>query len=128
MPIVKDTTKTEHTRQERIIVNRKYAQRTPNTGLCVFRKDGSHIQAYTAAETFVQAIREAGARNVMDMNISVDKNNLILKHTHYSAPIQLHLVEPGYYVNVHSNSAAKKRYLERNSDELKLGWKIKIVD
>ena len=131
----KETTKAiEKPKKEKVIsdnepsLKKQYIRVNPSTGLCIYCPDGSIIQESKASATFASAIRKVGAERVRRLNIILDKQNLVLPNDNYPHPIQTNQIERGYYVNVHSNTATKKRLLERISDALHLSWRIEIVE
>ena len=96
-------------------------KRAPNTGLCVYRRDGSILQEKTAALTFAKAIKEAGLLQVRELGLKICKIPLV------STTRQIEM-EPGLLVITHSDNKTKKNRLERISDALHLGWKVEIIE
>ncbi len=108
-------------------IHRKRKTPAPATGIRITRKDGSILQMKTAGDTLVQAIIEAGPMNVYNLGIiccgfPLVANSISPKY----GPTQVEVM-PGIYVMKHSNTMMKKRFLDRISDALGLGWKVDIV-
>lgn len=108
-------------------IHRKRKTPAPATGIRITRKDGSILQMRTAGDTLVQAIIEAGPMNVYNLGIiccgfPLVANSISPKY----GPTQVEVM-PGIYVMKHSNTIMKKRFLDRISDALGLGWKVDIV-
>lgn len=109
-------------------IKRGPGTKSPATGLCVYLRDGSMIQEYSAADTFTEAIKYAGPSKVRDLNIILDHVNLVSTKPKGLYSSQFHFIENGWYVNCHSNTLTKKRFLEKISKDLGLEWKVKIIE
>ena len=99
----------------------------PRTGLCIHRPDGSFIQELNAAATFTAAIKEAGLLKVRQLGIPLNGINIVSTTKDRKYGDAQREVTPGLYVLTHSNTAAKKRILEKINEALKLGWRIEII-
>lgn len=106
----------------------RHITRAPRTGLCIFLPDGDFIQESKASETMVEAIRRAGAKRAMEVNIPHDGKNLVTSvNSGWSPHASVHVVERGVYVDTHSSTATKKTQLEKLFKALDLKWKVKVV-
>ncbi len=103
-------------------------KKMPAKGLCVFLANGEIIQDRDASSTMTKAIQWAGPMNVAQLNIMLDKLNLVSREKNRNPVSQQHYASDGFYVNTHCNTATKKRLLDRISDLLHLGWKVEIID
>lgn len=100
----------------------------PKTGIRVTRRDGSVLQEKTAALTFATAIKEAGLLTVRQLGYKSRKVPLVsttLDEKYGSRQLEM---EPGLFVITHSNTKEKKKWLDKISDALGLGWTVKIID
>ena len=104
--------------------------RAKTTTLKVTRRDGTVLQMGSARDTLVSAILEAGIRRVYDLKIICcqgllvdDKMNPNPKYAgeHYLDP------NTQLYILCHSNTKDKKKYLDKVSAALNLGWKVEVV-
>ncbi len=89
---------------------------------------GDIIQDRDASSTMTKAIQWAGPMNVAQLNIMLDKLNLVSREKNRNPVSQQHYASDGFYVNTHCNTATKKRLLDRISDLLHLGWRVEIID
>lgn len=96
--------------------------------LRIVRADGTSINCKKAADTLCQAIIEIGVEKVYSLKIPVDGMYLVNIGGNPKYPSAQHDVGNGYFVNVHSNTSAKKRMLEKIFSALNLNWKVDIVE
>lgn len=96
--------------------------------LRIIRADGTKIECEKAAAAFCQAIKEVGAEKVYSLKIPMDSMHLVTIGGNPQYPTAQHDVGHGYFVNVHSNTMAKKRQLERIFKAFNLSWKVEIVE
>lgn len=96
--------------------------------LRITRADSSIIECQKAATAFCQAIKEVGVEKVYSLKIPMDSMYLVTIGGNPQYPSAQHAVGDGYFVNVHSNTATKKRQLERIFKEFNLTWKVEIVE
>lgn len=94
----------------------------------VTRPDKSVIRCKNAAATLAQTIKEIGAENVASVNISVDGMNLVNLGGNPLYPSAQYDVGNGFFVNTHSNTEAKARYLRQIFKTLNLDWKVEILE
>lgn len=107
--------------------SRKVDAREPNTGLRVILPSGKVIHEKVASDTMVEAVKLAGPINVRNLNIKWCKIPLVSTTIDKKYGSQQHDVGDGLYLLTHANNDARKRLLERISDELNLGWKVEVV-
>jgi len=103
-------------------------KRAPNTGLCVYRRDGSILQEKSAALTFAKAIKEAGLLRVRELELKICKIPLVSTTRDKKYGDRQIEMEPGLLVITHSDNKTKKNRLERINDALHLGWKVEIIE
>lgn len=96
--------------------------------LRVYREDNSIIDLGIAAYTFCETIKEIGIEKVYGLKIPLDGMYLVNKGANPQYPSAQHDVGNGFFVNVHSNTATKKRQLERIFNTLGINWKVKIIE
>ena len=102
------------------------AKKKPTT-LRVIRANGTAIECVKAADTLCQSIQEIGVEKVYLLNIPMDGMHLVTIGGNPQYPSAQHDVGGGFFVNVHSNTATKKRQLERICQALDIDWKIEIT-
>lgn len=117
----KETSATTH---EMTLTNTK---KKPST-LRIIRADDSIIESETAAATLCKAIQEIGVKEVYDLKIPMDGMHLVTMGGNPQYPTAQHDVGNGYFVNAHSNTATKKRQLEKIITACNLRWKVEIVE
>lgn len=100
------------------------ASKGPKTELVVQFPDGSTIFETKAAETLAKAIEKIGFSRVEALGIRVNKENIVSRQKSLQYQ-DVHI--PPFYIKTHSNTEAKKRYLDRISEDLGLGLTIVIV-
>ena len=96
--------------------------------LRIFRANGSVLENKKAADTLSQVIREIGVEKVYELKLPMDGMYLVTKGGNPLYPNAQHEVGSGYYVNSHSNTATKKRQLEKIFNAFKLNWKVEIIE
>lgn len=95
--------------------------------LIVHLPNGKVIQEGSASETLVEAVRKADPVKVRALGIICCKVPLVstTKDKKYGdAQVE---VSKGLYVITHANNDTKKRYLEKISKALHLGWKVELL-
>lgn len=75
----------------------------------------------------VAAVRRAGAKEALNVNITHEGANLVSARPTDNPISSWHKVSPGVYVNTHSSTSAKKSQLEKLFKALHLDWKVKIA-
>ncbi|MCK9181872.1 MAG: DUF262 domain-containing HNH endonuclease family protein [Fibrobacteraceae bacterium] len=103
--------------------------------LSVTRADGSVISETSAGDTVVSALKDVVKAVGISAFLDYAKDNLpsfdgqpfFKKGPHKGSQSNPHEICKGYYANMHSNTEAKKRYLEKTSDHFGLGWKVEMV-
>lgn len=108
--------------------SRQISKKMPAKGLCVCLPNGSIIQGRDGSDTMTKAIKYAGLMNVAQLNIMLDKLNLVSREKNPNRASQQHYAGMGFYVNTHCNTITKKRLLDRISSLLHLGWRVEIID
>lgn len=103
------------------------SKKAPRKGLCIEYPNGEILQMSKASDTLTEFIRRVGYQKVRALGISIDRMNLVsnTKDNKYGA--EQHQVAPGWYVNTHSNGETKVRQIQRISDALHLGIKVKLI-
>ena len=94
----------------------------------VTRPDRTVIQYHKAAATISQTIKEIGAEKVATVHISVDGMNLVNLGGNPLYPSAQYDVGNAFFVNTHSNTEAKARYLRQIFKTLNLDWKVEILE
>ena len=102
------------------------AKKKPSN-LRVIRANGTTIECVKAADTLCQSIQEIGVEKVFLLKIPMDGMLLVTIGGNPQYPSAQHDVGDGYFVNVHSNTATKKRQLERICQALGIDWRIEIT-
>lgn len=97
------------------------------TSLRVTRSNGTTIECVKAADTLCQSIQEIGVEKVYLLKIPMDGMHLVTIGGNPQYPSAQHDVGGGFFVNVHSNTATKKRQLERICQALGIDWRIEIT-
>ena len=87
--------------------------------------DGSLVKGESSADTFVKAIVEANPTKVRKLGL-VYSGVPLISNTKDDKYNQKSIGE-GWYVFTHTDTATKKRILERISTALNLGWQVEIV-
>ena len=103
------------------------AKKKPTT-LRVIRDNGTTIACAKAADTLCLSIQEIGVDKVFALKIPMDGMHLVTIGGNPLYPSAQHDVGEGFFVNVHSNTATKKRQLERILQALGLDWRVEIVE
>lgn len=105
----------------------KKITRSPKKGLSVIYSDGEVLQLNKASDTLAEFIRRVGYQKVRDLNIKVDRINLVsnTKDSKYGA--EQKEIAKGWYVNTHSNNDRKKAIIEKISKVYKLGVKAILI-
>lgn len=98
------------------------------TTMRVIRPNGTTIECIKAADTLCQSIQEIGVEKVFALKIPLDGMQLVTIGGNPQYPSAQHDVGKGYFVNVHSNTATKKRQLERIFQMLDLEWRVEIIE
>lgn len=106
----------------------KVATKKKPTTLRVIRPNGTTIECAKAADTFCQSIQEIGVEKVYALKLPMDGMHLITIGGNPQYPSAQHDVGEGLFVNVHSNTATKKRQLERIFQALGLDWRVEITE
>ena len=103
------------------------AKKKPSN-LRVIRANGTAIECEKASSTFCQVIKEIGVEKVYALKIPMDGMYLVTIGGNPQYPSAQHDVGDGYFVNVHSNTATKKRQLERIFHAFSLDWRVEITE
>lgn len=101
---------------------------SPNTGLCVTLPNGHVIMELVAADTFANAIKEAGLMNVRNLNIYFCRINIVSTTRDHKYGSSQREMSPGLFVLTHSSTKMKKKILDKISARLNLGWKVEIIE
>ena len=102
--------------------------RSPRTGLCVFRRNGTILQEKTAALTFAMAIKEANLHRVRELGLKLCKVPIVSTTRDKKYGSRQFEMEPGLFVMTHSDTQVKKKLLDRINKALHLSWKVEIIE
>lgn len=102
-------------------------ERAANTGLIIHTKDGRVIKEKDAASTFTEAIMQAGVLRVRQLGLKSCGINIVSTTKDKKYGNAQREVQPGLYVLTHSNTKEKKKWLDKISAALNLGWDVEIV-
>lgn len=84
--------------------------------------DGTEIKENKATQTFIQTIEKIGVEKVEQL-----KDNLVRADKNFDRTAQI--VQIGnFYINTHSSTIEKKRYLDNISQRLNLNLKVEITE
>lgn len=108
----------------------KFSHKTTKSNfysLVVKRKDGSLVEGKSSAEIFFNTIIEADPLKVRQLNIIKNGFNIVSnvvdsKYFSHQKP-----VGNGWYVNTHSYTYLKKKFLDEINEKLNLGLTIDVV-
>lgn len=108
----------------------KFSHKTTKSNfytLVVKRKDGSLVEGKSSAEIFFNTIVEADPLKVRQLNIVKNGFNIVSnvvddKYVSHQKP-----VGNGWYVNTHSPTCLKKKFLDEINEKLNLGLTIDVV-
>lgn len=106
----------------------KGIRRSPKTGLCIFRRDGSILQEKSAALTFAKAIKEAGLLKVRELGLKLCKVPIVSTTRDKKYGNRQIEIEPGLLVMTHSDNLGKKNRLDSINEALNLGWTVRIIE
>lgn len=106
----------------------KGIRRSPKTGLCIFRRDGSILQEKSAALTFAKAIKEAGLLEVRELGLKLCKVPIVSTTRDKKYGNRQIEIEPGLLVMTHSDTLGKKNRLDSINEALDLGWTVRIIE
>ena len=99
----------------------------PRKRLRVEFSDGTIIEEPTATDTFVDAIRHMGLQCVSELPIK--KNGVSLVSIQEpELPSRMLRKKEGYFINIHSSTDAKGKYIQRIADALRVDVSISVVD
>lgn len=118
----------EHDGKMELSVDTPLSTKKKASTLRVIRANSTIIENEKAASTFCQTIKEIGVEKVYALKIPMDGMYLVTIGGNPQYPSAQHDVGEGYFVNVHSNTKAKQRQLERIFSALCLNWKVEIVE
>lgn len=95
----------------------------PPTHLAVTMPNGAVVKRKDASDTFVEVIRRIGKKRVKDLNLKVNRKDLMSTSEDYQQRIKL----GGYYINVGTSTDRKKRLLEDIASRLDVRLDVKII-
>ena len=93
------------------------------THLAVTMPNGTVVKRKDASDTFVEVIRRIGKKRVKDLNLKVNRKDLMSTSEDYQQRIKL----GGYYINVGTSTDRKKRLLEDIASRLDVRLEVKII-
>jgi hypothetical protein len=119
LPLVQDS-KPIHKQKIHVITH-------PRTHLSVTFPDGTMLTDRKAITTFLRVIERIGLEKIEKLGINIDRTNLIVRSPKSNGShAEWHQVRD-WYVNTHSSTMSKAKYLNKISNSLKLNLKIEIV-
>jgi hypothetical protein len=102
---------------------RQIISKKASLSLKVIFSDGTEIAGSKATQTFINTIKKIGIEKVVQLNL----NTLVRTDTNFERTAQL--VQIGNcYVNTHSSTITKKRFLDTISNRLNLNLKVEISE
>lgn len=120
IPLSKPAVVTEPEHQApHVVVNER-------TGLRVIFADGRVIQEDKASSTFISTLDVIGLDRVEALNMSCDRMNLVSSRPINNGSLASWHKVGRWYVNTHSSTANKARYLKRIAEELGIKLKVEI--
>lgn len=102
---------------------RKIISKKTPLSLKVIFPDGTEIADSKATQTFVQTIEKIGIEKVVQLNL----DTLVRTDTNFERTAQLAQIG-NCYVNTHSSTREKKRFLDTISNRLNLNLKVEISE
>lgn len=97
------------------------------TILRVIRSNGSIIEDRRAYVTMGTAIQEIGVESVHKLDLFLDGMNIIMDGANPIYPGRNYYLGDKYYLNTHSSTKSKAKFLEKMFKSLRLDWKVEIV-
>lgn len=97
--------------------------RNPPTQLDVTMPNGEKICCDDAASTFVEVINKIGRRKVKQLNLEINKKDLMSTSEDDQQRIKL----GGYYINVGTSTSRKKTILEDIASRLGVSLEVEII-
>lgn len=94
--------------------------------LLLEKEDGSTIFFSNAKCTFLEAIKDAGIHNVMDLGITWRNEPLLTKFPSVKKKRKYHYAGNDLYIYDSMSTAHKKDVLQTISDKLGLNWSVYI--
>ena len=110
-------------REMRQLNNKPDDKPRPPTHLAVTMPNGTVVKRKDASDTFVEVIRRIGKKRVKDLNLKVNRKDLMSTSEDYQQRIKL----GGYYINVGTSTDRKKRLLEDIASRLDVRLEVKII-
>lgn len=90
--------------------------------------DGTEIQDNQVARTLLSVVEYAGPERVHDLNINVNRGNLVSKTVNPIYVVATKPVSGGWYVNTQTDTPRKYEIIKEISDKLGLGLIVDLVD
>ena len=100
----------------------------PRKRLRVEFSDGAIIDEVKAIDTFVESIRHVGLQHVSKLPIKKDRGALVSTQEPESPIAWKFRKIDGYFINAHSGTNDKAKYIQQIADALRLDVSISIVD
>ena len=104
--------------------------RRPISTLRIWINDHEYIQEKNAVQSMIKAVNLAGPARVAALRIPTTGEYLVQKNGNKVERYAISQKElnDGWLLQTCSNSAQKKKQLERISDALGLGWRVELVE
>ncbi len=125
---VKDDAPIRMPKPKRLATEPKERKMKKATTIRVVRADGSIIVCEKAAHTMSKTIKEIGGKRIYELKLPKDGMHLVTIGGNPKYPNAQYDIGDGYFVNTHSNTADKKRQLEKIFSLLHLNWKVEIIE
>ena len=90
--------------------------------------DGKEIQDNQVARTLLSVVEYAGPERVHELNINVNRGNLVSKTVNPMYAVATKKVSNGWYVNTQTDTPRKYEIIKEISDKLALGLIVELVD
>lgn len=120
LPLSPKTTEVKESQKPHVVMNGKTTLRITFPG-------GHVITNKKALVAFISTLEKIGLQKVCDLNLSVDKQNLVTHHpVDNGSAANWHQVGD-WYVNTHSSTSEKARCLRKISKSLSLGLSVEIL-
>ena len=104
-------------------------KKAPSKRLRVEFSDGTIINDSKSTNTFVDAMRHMGLQRVSELPIKKDGGPLVSARKPTSATILKNSKDiDGYFINAHSSTNAKAKYLQQIADALQIDISVRVVD
>jgi polyhydroxyalkanoate synthesis regulator phasin len=102
----------------------KQEKKSP-TIMCVKFNDGTVIQKDNAVDTFLEALEYIGLEKIASQTNIIAQGHALVSRKKNLRPSAKEI--DGYYIETHSSTKQKKRWLERIAEKLNIGIECEII-